>query len=692
MLSFIVLFSCYIRFDSLSSLPAGLFCDEAAVGYNAYSIAQHGMDENGNKFPLYFESFVNKKNPVYIYVTAVFIKLFGLSSASTRAAAALFGVIAILGVFWICYELWGSWAGIIGAALMSITPWNFHFSRIAFELIAMPALFVIAFAFLIRAIKRGRFSWIGAGFFLGMTVHSYIMASVFIPMFLLAFFITHARKCIDYITNIRSRSKFPLIGLLLFLIIIAPALSVRFKERKERHFQNVTWLKFNENFNSIDAVKTYFNNYKVYYSHNFLFKDGDNNMRHSIRNHGPLFSIFLPFILLGILCCLVFINKNTVLLFIWLLFYAVGPALTVDFYTTRSIIGSPLAPIFISYGFICIFTHIRKIEWKNKAFIAYAGLILLFMIPLIRQATNYFRRYFTEYAKESATSIYGFQYGYEEIIEYIETYHPAYKNKLLTATMVNRPEMIVNFYLKYDPLRWIKDKQNGYIITRPYNMNRYHLDTPTIYALWDYELLYFKDYEVKHKVLSPNGNLEFIIADIKSIKNFIPEWAIIGIFSYDRMNADLPSYSAPYKTFGVKRNSINGLDSQWKKYKAPYIHLNFDEYFGVHHRYNPSSCYAEAVTYIKSPQQAAVALDIWGTDDLAIIYLNGEIILSKMPSIRFVEKKNITLRTGWNELFIQSIETMGEWYINITIDSKDQNMLNKLKYSSIPPAGYVSVK
>ena len=76
-LTSIVLLSIFLRFWKLDQIPASLNWVEVAAGYNAYTIANWGADEYGNKFPLVFKSFADDKHPVHIYLTAIVVKLFG---------------------------------------------------------------------------------------------------------------------------------------------------------------------------------------------------------------------------------------------------------------------------------------------------------------------------------------------------------------------------------------------------------------------------------------------------------------------------------------------------------------------------------------------------------------------------------------------------------------------------------------
>ena len=101
LLALIIISAGVLRFYKLEQIPPSLSWDEAAVGYNAYSIANWGKDEWGNSFPLVFKSFEDDKHPVHIYITAFWVKLLGSSDFVTRFPAALFGLLNVLMVFFL---------------------------------------------------------------------------------------------------------------------------------------------------------------------------------------------------------------------------------------------------------------------------------------------------------------------------------------------------------------------------------------------------------------------------------------------------------------------------------------------------------------------------------------------------------------------------------------------------------------
>ncbi|GAJ17589.1 unnamed protein product, partial [marine sediment metagenome] len=96
----------FFRFYKLDSLPPSLYWEEAALGYDAYSIAQTGRDHHNNPWPLAaFESFGDWKPAGYFYALVPFVKMFGLSSWVVRLPSAISGIAIILGVGLLVYQL-----------------------------------------------------------------------------------------------------------------------------------------------------------------------------------------------------------------------------------------------------------------------------------------------------------------------------------------------------------------------------------------------------------------------------------------------------------------------------------------------------------------------------------------------------------------------------------------------------------
>src|SRR3989338_10757572 len=125
------------RLYKISEIPASVYWDEASIGYNAYSILKTGKDEWGDFFPLHFRAFGEFKLPVYIYTSAIFVKLFGLNEFSVRISAVLFSLGVVILTYFLAKKLSGSiQIGLWSIFFITISPWFFIFSRTGFEVTA----------------------------------------------------------------------------------------------------------------------------------------------------------------------------------------------------------------------------------------------------------------------------------------------------------------------------------------------------------------------------------------------------------------------------------------------------------------------------------------------------------------------------------------------------------------------------
>src|SRR5258708_7869503 len=135
----IVLLAGLLRFFSLGSNPPGLNWDEAAWGYNAYSLGTDLKDEFGRLLPYdYLESFGDYKPPMYAYIDILPIKVFGLNEFAIRFPSALLGTFSVFITYLLVKRLFrGSRNAAIyaltSAFFLAISPWHINLSRAAYE-------------------------------------------------------------------------------------------------------------------------------------------------------------------------------------------------------------------------------------------------------------------------------------------------------------------------------------------------------------------------------------------------------------------------------------------------------------------------------------------------------------------------------------------------------------------------------
>ena len=179
----IVVGSTLVKYWGIDKSPPSLGFDEAALGYNAYSIMMTGKDEYGNRFPLSLRSFNDYKPALYSYLSIPFIYFEGLNEISVRTVSVLAGGISVFFSYLILKQfVKKKWYLILGTFLIAFEPWRLHFSRNAFETNLSMCWFTIGVYFLVRTKNKWNYLW--SILFFGLATYSYHAARLSAPFLL----------------------------------------------------------------------------------------------------------------------------------------------------------------------------------------------------------------------------------------------------------------------------------------------------------------------------------------------------------------------------------------------------------------------------------------------------------------------------------------------------------------------------
>jgi 4-amino-4-deoxy-L-arabinose transferase-like glycosyltransferase len=144
----------FLRFYQLTTIPPGLYPDEAMDGVNAQNVAA-----TGNFRPFYPED--NGREGLYVNILAVAFKFHLLPETapwSVRFPAAVAGVLTVFGVYLLVAELFrerdeGYAIALLAAFLLATSFWHINFSRIGFRAILAPLCLTWALYFLIKSLR-----------------------------------------------------------------------------------------------------------------------------------------------------------------------------------------------------------------------------------------------------------------------------------------------------------------------------------------------------------------------------------------------------------------------------------------------------------------------------------------------------------------------------------------------------------
>jgi 4-amino-4-deoxy-L-arabinose transferase-like glycosyltransferase len=172
------------------SNPPGYHRDEAALSYNAYSIAMTGRDEDGAVMPLFFRSYGDYKSPLYPYLLAGLFRITGPHKPVARVFSAVLGVLAVLLLGLLATQVTGrTLVGVVTVVLAGITPWLFELGRVALEVATQPLLLTLLLLALHRAWRKRTWTpleGVVTGVLLGLLLFSYTGNRLGAPLFALA--------------------------------------------------------------------------------------------------------------------------------------------------------------------------------------------------------------------------------------------------------------------------------------------------------------------------------------------------------------------------------------------------------------------------------------------------------------------------------------------------------------------------
>jgi len=469
----------FFRFWQLGNVPPSPDWDEAALGYNAYSILKTGKDEYGTSFPLTLRSFDDYKPPLYMYLTVPSVALFGLSTWSVRVPAATVGVMAVIGVYLLILEITSAVGfpsdsprkyksrrtlALFGSLLLAISPWHIQFSRIAFEANIGVAINIWAVALFFRFLRTGKFLWI-SGFLFGLGIYAYHSERIFLPLLGILLCTLFFRKLI---AQPKNALMFIVVGILtvipLIPVLLNPTTLMRLRGTSSLADQtgllkrNVAKLEIDRQ--NHDVVGTLLDNrrfvwamtivsgYLSHFSPRWLFLTGD-NARHHAPDMGMLYLWELPFLLWGMNIVALRGGRLAWLLFGWLFFAPIAAAPTTELpHGIRTLVFLPVFQIFTAFGLSRAVVVITNLRTSVRLLI-----ILLVTVGITGNIVYYSHMYFKhtnhEYSKY-------WQYGYREAVMYAQSVRSKYK-KIVVSTSLEQPHMFFLFFLAYDPARYLAE-------------------------------------------------------------------------------------------------------------------------------------------------------------------------------------------------------------------------------------------
>lgn len=457
----ILVLSLALRFYNLGNYPA-FNADEAALGYNAYSLLMTGKDEHGHAWPIHFQSFNDWKPGLTVYLIMPMVSLFGLNEWSVRILPSFFGVLAVLGVYLLVMELTkGTKKGfaLCSAFLLAISPWHIHFSRGAWEVNVATTFMIFGLLFLYKSLKEKRYLYFAVVVF-SLSLYTYHAARIVAPLLVLGFFVCNARKLLR---NFKSLFIAAILGILLCVPLVIdmakpealsraagvglfadPGPRSRIEEQRGEHenYQGVVAKVLHNK--AVNYGLAFFDNWTAHFHGEFLFLSGDEIQRNRVPETGQLYTIEVIFLAISFV---VLSNTNKIFerksVLWWLLVAPIAAALT--FQAPHALRAQnmiiPLT-IFSGFGLSYLWSYSFKRSYYQKAL--RTTLVVVLFLSFSRYLLMYYHHMSQEYPYSS-------QYGVKELVSFVKDNSDSFPHVLVTDRY-DQPYILFLFYLKYPPV------------------------------------------------------------------------------------------------------------------------------------------------------------------------------------------------------------------------------------------------
>ncbi|PIY80089.1 MAG: hypothetical protein COY80_04665, partial [Candidatus Pacebacteria bacterium CG_4_10_14_0_8_um_filter_42_14] len=476
-ITFILLFSVAVFFRTykITGNPPGLYWEEVALGYDAYSLLKTGADHHGNVLPIIaLESFGDWKPALYAYLIIPFITLFDLGSLAVRLPSMLAGISIVIGSYFFAKRL--GQRPLVSMAVAAIAPWAIHFSRAGWESHVSAAFIFWGLYCGVQSVgKKLKFGWaLASVILLGLSLYTYHAARIIVPLLavgLIVYVFAILRKNKISTKKFFTENLIKLVGLTVVVLLLitpflqnlnSPALLQRGKETSIftdiSVIEESNTLRENSGYSLLSRVlyhryvlfgKEILKNYSSHFNLDFLFISGDKQPRHSPQFFGHLYHIEFIFPIFGIVSWYKKRSAEKSLVVFWLLVSIIPGSITyASPHALRMLAGFPVFVLLIASGIEYLYEQYKA--WLGPS---YKRLLPFFVLAVIGvysvELASFWRHYTKIYTIEYASE---WQVGYKEMIAKLNIAMQAHPElPVFVSRDMGRPAMYYWFYSKTDP-------------------------------------------------------------------------------------------------------------------------------------------------------------------------------------------------------------------------------------------------
>jgi hypothetical protein len=249
-----------------------------------------------------------------------------------------------------------------------------------------------------------------------------------------------------------------------------------------------------------------------------LYFKGGSDYQFNVPNHGLLYLIGLPFLLIGIAVLLKdFKKKGSQVVLFWLAASPIASSLTREApHTLRAIVILPVPMVLTALGVFWVWEKLALIDKKKAAATAFIA-IYLFMLGANTEEFGKIMAF--DYRENYSWS---WQYGYKQVVNYVKDHYHDYDQVIVTKKY-GEPHEFFLFFWPWDPEAYRNDPD----LVRFFQSDWYWVDR--------FDKFYFiNDWQVKDLVLESGDEIGCVDSECLLVSS--PDNAPAGFSKIETIN------------------------------------------------------------------------------------------------------------------------------------------------------------
>ena len=431
-LGVVVVVAVLLRLPMLGQVPNGFFLDEASRGYDALSLLRTGADQYGVRWPLFAEGLDDYTPTLYTMLVIPSVAALGLNETAVRLPAALVGIATVVTTFLAGRVLVGPSAGLVGAALVAVSPWHILPSRAGAEWVLLPFFMTLGVWLLLRGRTHGTALAL-AGAVLGVGLYSYAFARLLVPLLVAGFAALWWR-------DLARQWRWMLAGGVLLVALALPLVMFGLTPAGQARLQTVVPL---DRYRGLALLPYAAGNFFSYFSPAFLIWGSEPTHHHRMDGFGPVLPLMAPLVLVGLAASVRGPSRGALFVLWWIVAAPASAALHRESPSSALLLGAiPAWHLLAGHGAIRLIPLASA--WRRQAGPILAATLVAGIALTGAAVGRALYQDYPVYAAEDWLS------GSREAVSFLEARRSEYDD-VLVSDRLPTPHILILFFAPVDP-------------------------------------------------------------------------------------------------------------------------------------------------------------------------------------------------------------------------------------------------